>query len=89
MAVLPVATQRASTTGAGPADGLIPAVYNQGPMVRHYGPAWLVATARPRRRPYDFRKKSGGLAKLAAIRRMLSFVRRFIDSRRWTLSQSR
>ena len=42
------------------ADGVIAAIYYQGPMARpHYSPAWLGVTATPRRRAYGFRKRSG------------------------------
>jgi hypothetical protein len=48
-------------------------------MARHYSPAWLGATATPRRRAYGFRKRFGRLAMFAAIRRASSLLRRFID----------
>ena len=44
-------------------------------MARHYSPAWLAATAAPRRRAYDLRKRSGSLAILAAIRQASSRLR--------------
>jgi hypothetical protein len=37
-------------------------------MARHYRPAWLVATATPRRDAYSFRKRFGSLAMFAALR---------------------
>jgi hypothetical protein len=46
-------------------------------MARHSSPAWLVATATPRRRAYGLRKRSGILAILAA--RASSCVKRFMD----------
>jgi hypothetical protein len=53
--------------------------YYQNPMARHYNPAWLVVTATPQRRGYGFRKRSGSLAMLAAMRRASSLLRRFMD----------
>jgi len=41
-------------------------------MTRTFSPAWLAATAKPRRLAYGLRKRSGSLAMLAAIRRASS-----------------
>jgi hypothetical protein len=71
-----------STASAGPTGDVIWADYYQNPMARHYSPAWLVATATPRRRAYGLRKRSGSLAIFSAIRRASSLVRRFIVMRR-------
>lgn len=50
--------------------------------MRSFKPAWLVATAKPRRRAYGSRKRSGSLAISAAIRRASSLVSRFMLMRR-------
>src|SRR5580658_7488431 len=54
-------------------------MYDQALMSRHYSPAWLAASAAPRRRRYGLRKRSGSFAIFAAILRVSSRLKRLID----------